>query len=963
MNIFAYALKDLKNQKFRTMLGVFGVSVSLFLLSTVTFLTDSISYSYVDFLTVDSGNIDIDIHRRWLEGNQSNVEKYFDYSGMSQKIKNTTGGAINNFLPRVVEVYSVNYSNTDYIKWFYFIGLNISYEKNINFGQITETDYDFETFGIPIGNCAISVDLAEDLEISKGDVINISRGRINGLAPNVSQYMNLTVCAVFNYNLKFPSYMENIVLVDLEDIPYCFNLGNDDFGINKTGKSNHLILTLSDAEHLYDVRDISGSEIAVEAIGTAIQLVIGYNYWVDMPKLDALGGSEMISMMSSILFIFIGLISMLIAGILIMGILSTSVEEKIRQFGIFRCLGARKSFNLKLILSQGILICFLGTTFGVLSSMFFVSQILLPIRGGLFLDSSSSNMGGSAFGGGMPSFSGGITFVVQPISIIMAYTIGIVIGLLVSISPAIKVMRLEIVQAIDPYRHEENLYKLVRDQGVNYKIIFTGILLAINGGVVFFLIPRLMLSMSISLMIQTFIIILLVFLIGLTMAGIGIMPLLLRFWILVFTPFTKKLMNIIKVTIFRHERRNSSTILMFCLSFSFVMFTSSLIDIQTSQISAMIEFNRGSPLVIYRYGSGLKNPTVDFQQDLMLVEGIERTSAVIANPQELTQIYSEEEKEFGAEMGDYIGFKSNKISLYGIDENYLDTVYTQYVEFSQGSVNEAFSLLFNGSNTCIISEGLSLDLDLNIHDRVRLTFLRGDEQSFEEFTIIGVSPAMSGFSRFKPSGTFGSGNGVIISKEKYIEYMSIPEPAWVTKMFISVTEDYKSNPGIVAESIYETLGDEWNFYVYNVATRVNNMRSTFMMIQLILQAILSLTIVICMFGLFSSSYSSILERKREIGILRALGLKKDGIGRLFTVESLIIMLSAGLTGILVGFLTAALLSENMTLFTGSPRLLSFPFGLTVILFIITTTSLLIGMKFLLRKLKKQNLIEIFRETT
>jgi putative ABC transport system permease protein len=118
-----------------------------------------------------------------------------------------------------------------------------------------------------------------------------------------------------------------------------------------------------------------------------------------------------------------------------------------------------------------------------------------------------------------------------------------------------------------------------------------------------------------------------------------------------------------------------------------------------------------------------------------------------------------------------------------------------------------------------------------------------------------------------------------------------------------------------------------------------------------------------MFGLFSSSYSSILERKREIGILRALGLKKEGISVIFTVESLIIMLAAGSTGMIVGFGTAALMSENLVLFSGSPRLLRFPWESVIILFIIASIVLLLGMKVLLRRVKKKNLIEIFRETT
>ena len=204
MNSILYALKDLKNQKLKTIMGIIGVSVSVFLLSTVSILTDTVSANYVDFLTVDSGNIDIDISRRWLAGGQENVEEYFNYSEMIETILNDAdGGNIKNFIPRVIEVYSTNVSNSNQIEWFYFVGLNVSYEKEINFGQIVETDYDFEVYGIPEGNCAISLDLADKLNLNTGDMLDISRGRLSNWASNSSMFMNMTICAIFEPHLKF----------------------------------------------------------------------------------------------------------------------------------------------------------------------------------------------------------------------------------------------------------------------------------------------------------------------------------------------------------------------------------------------------------------------------------------------------------------------------------------------------------------------------------------------------------------------------------------------------------------------------------------------------------------------------------------------------------------------------------------------------------------------------------------
>ena len=47
---------------------------------------------------------------------------------------------------------------------------------------------------------------------------------------------------------------------------------------------------------------------------------------------------------------------------------------------------------------------------------------------------------------------------------------------------------------------------------------------------------------------------------------------------------------------------------------------------------------------------------------------------------------------------------------------------------------------------------------------------------------------------------------------------------------------------------------------------------------------------------------SVLERTKEIGILRAVGASKRDVSRVFNAETLIVGLAAGLLGILVSFL-------------------------------------------------------------
>jgi putative ABC transport system permease protein len=122
------------------------------------------------------------------------------------------------------------------------------------------------------------------------------------------------------------------------------------------------------------------------------------------------------------------------------------------------------------------------------------------------------------------------------------------------------------------------------------------------------------------------------------------------------------------------------------------------------------------------------------------------------------------------------------------------------------------------------------------------------------------------------------------------------------------------------------------------------------------------TVFICIFGLLSSSYSTIIERKKEVGIVRTLGLKGRDINRLFIIESLIIMISSGTIGIIVGWLSAWIVTSNLSTLTGEPNVIFVPWFNIILIYFLSIFMILIGMKLLLRKIRKKKIVEIYRET-
>ena len=129
-----------------------------------------------------------------------------------------------------------------------------------------------------------------------------------------------------------------------------------------------------------------------------------------------------------------------------------------------------------------------------------------------------------------------------------------------------------------------------------------------------------------------------------------------------------------------------------------------------------------------------------------------------------------------------------------------------------------------------------------------------------------------------------------------------------------------------------------------------------------MEIILGFTIVICIFGLVSTMYAIMLERKFEIGILRAIGLKAKNVRNMFLIESLIIMLSAGIMGMAIGTYTAYLLQSNSALFSEMPLVFVFPLDTLLRVFITSIAVSIIGMYIILLKLSKQSVMDVFRQS-
>lgn len=111
-------------------------------------------------------------------------------------------------------------------------------------------------------------------------------------------------------------------------------------------------------------------------------------------------------------------------------------------------------------------------------------------------------------------------------------------------------------------------------------------------------------------------------------------------------------------------------------------------------------------------------------------------------------------------------------------------------------------------------------------------------------------------------------------------------------------------------------------------------------IALVVFTALSLVVSTVMIGIIT--YVSVVERVKEIGILRAVGARKKDIKRLFNAETFIIGLAAGLFGILITYIISLVINIIVSALAGFWGIAALPWWQAVIMVVLSVCLTLIS---------------------
>lgn len=906
-----YVVRNLGRRRTRTVMGVLGIFLTIALLTTIQIGLDSVSLSYINLVSLSTGKADILITKG--QGSIFGAGP-FDPQPVFSSVKDNPH--LLGLTGRVGHLVNVRAGGkTCYA---FAIGIDPDKERELDINGLEPEPK------LRPGMCCLSESLKQRLETRSKDKVEISGAASGGTK-------KLEVEAIIERQLVFPQEVRDYVVLNIRDAAALLNLGD---------KVHMLAGAFRDTQSYYDARDLHASVLNIKDAGESIAADLGNEYTVALPKAAAITLFQNITSPLRAIFGIFALLALTIAGLLIYSLVSVGVEERIREFGILRTLGAKGRYIFSLVLSESFVLCILGVVPGVLCGALLAGGILSIVE---------LAMGAQ----GDP-----ISLTVSGSTLWLSIAVGAALSVGSSVVPAVAAVRRSIIEALDPQRRG-HITQRSREGETNRPLLLAGLALSVMSVIVFFVVPAAFLSLDPSLIGAVVLGLLMMTLLGFTLMAVGVLPwferivMALTGW--AFGPSA----DLARRNLARHRRRNVTTSLMFALSVCFVLFIASLVALFSGVSISMIEQLNGADLRIRVHAQD--RPGGEEVAAMAEIEGVEQ----IARCMQLRH-RTKGGVAYEASISDIVGMKSLWIVPVGVDENLEKVIYAEHIKYEEGGP-EALAKLAADDGTeqtstpppVILSQSAAGFLDVHAGDIVDMSFLFAGRVVRKRFRIEAVCSTVPGFRIFRSRVATAIGSGVMLSLPRFRAITgTIPPEALQQLYFLKAGHEQTE----VAREIRERFGLRYRFGVSSTEEKKKQAETLYWTTQVFFGLLLMVAVLIAVFCLVASMATTVIERRWEIGVLKAIGLRRRQLFQIFLGEAVALTLSAGLAGGFIGFALAYLFVLQGAALAEVPMVFTLPYIPFVATFVVSVAAGAIAAFLPTKRVLRKSAAEILRLT-
>ena len=235
------------------------------------------------------------------------------------------------------------------------------------------------------------------------------------------------------------------------------------------------------------------------------------------------------------------------------------------------------------------------------------------------------------------------------------------------------------------------------------------------------------------------------------------------------------------------------------------------------------------------------------------------------------------------------------VQIVGIEPRDMDAVFGETVKLEEdgGAGTEASgrALRDNDHKACEIGYSIAHDYfddEIGVNDRLTI--------NGSKFRVVGVLAKQGGFRSEVDSQIY------ITTRDS----VSILDNEDISTILVRVRNIADAED--IAAEIEERIDDNHKLDDFTSAmtmgSAVEQLESIFGILQAVLIAIASISLIVAAMGIMNTILMSVMERTHEIGVMKAIGAKNRNILSLFLLEAGVISVIGGVCGCIVGVIGA-----------------------------------------------------------
>lgn len=250
--------------------------------------------------------------------------------------------------------------------------------------------------------------------------------------------------------------------------------------------------------------------------------------------------------------------------------------------------------------------------------------------------------------------------------------------------------------------------------------------------------------------------------------------------------------------------------------------------------------------------------------------------------------------------------------------NGVDFAFGRYLKPALLSKNKKESIgvvasLPEGENFKVMLDALNLKIDkgrfINPDDSKKVTIgatadIDGQELPLgSKFNIKGEVFAVAGILKKKGNPIFD--NAILMTTKSIEELFDVKNDYSIIVIELDPETDLKETQDVIERKLRrdrnQNVGEE-DFEISSAQETLDSLNSILLTVQVLLAGIAAISLLVGAIGITNTMFTSILERRREIGIMKSIGAKNSDIQLIFLLESGLLGLSGGIIGLVLGTL-------------------------------------------------------------